>query len=384
MEVLLMRYSLRSIRMVSTLVGLFLISPVSASEQSSTNYFVSGLKTVAQNSKIIGWNVLSGIGTGIVHVTNALVPTSYLFKQSMENPKTAVCAAAITTYVGYTLKSSAQLAEKFKEAHNYINPNELERTCNPRLSLALQDCYENIREKAQGFLKSTLTVTSSSLSSNNNLVEATNALQQKPKLLVSIWNTNNAHEEQQKKDPIDRLKVEIEKERVQLDNHSKVLVDYLHRASLLPGILYEAPIIVQQAQNNLIAAGKLVSFETYGELSQEQMDLIEQEVKRLNSMLVRPDKHYESYHDDTQDDDSFEESNSIMKTAQKGARYLGSLLAKTPHAFITGLRVLPHAANKWLVNMIYSKEQQAQWDYWLLCKQKAALERLQNELSRSS
>lgn len=352
MEVLLMRYSLRSIRMVTTLVGLFLLSPVSASEkQSSTNYFVSGLKTVAQNSKIIGWNVLSGIGTSIVHVTNALVPTSYLFKQSMENPKTALCAAAITTYVGYTLKSSAQLAEKFKEAHNYINPDQTIKTANQRLSLALQDCYEDIVDDAKKLM------------------------QQQPNGLALILGVPISDE---------KIKDEIIKECKELDKHRNVLARYLHRASLLPRVLYKAPIVVEQALNNLNVAGKLVSFETYGELSQEQMDLIEQEVKRLNSMLVRPDKHYESYHDDTQDDDSFEESNSIMKTAQKGARYLGSLLAKTPHAFITGLRVLPHAANKWLVNMIYSKEQQAQWDYWLLCKQKAALERLQNELSRSS
>lgn len=355
MEVLLMRYSLRYVRMVTGLLAVLLVSPVAASEPSTTNQFVAGIKTIAHNSKIIGWNVLSGIGTGIVHVTNALVPTSYLFKQSMENPKTAVCAAAITTYLGYTIKSSVQLAVEYEKAHTYVNAERVEEGGYIRIGYRLQDCYEDLMTEVKKIVPVV-----PSLNKHDNEDDAEIRYKN---LINNKIASESAH--------LTKQKIKIE--------------HYLKHSSLMPQLLYEAPILVEQVIQNLKGAGKLADFKSYGELSENEIRLIEKEVQRLNKFLVKPYSQATHQTDESySDEDSFDEPQTrfagFKGSITKGAYYLASIMAKTPKAVVTGLRVMPHALNKWLVNMIYTKEQQAQWDYWLLCKQQAALERLQNNL----
>jgi hypothetical protein len=347
--------------MVTGFLAMLQVSPVAASEPSSTNHFVAGLKTVANNSKIIGWNVLSGIGTGIVHVTNALVPTSYLFKESMENPKTALCAAAITTYLGYTIKSSVQLAAAYTEAHTfvhadrfYVKADQGEEKSHIRIGYRLQDCYQDLLNEV--------------------------------KKIVLAKPNSNKHE---KKDDAELryknvINDQINSESAQLIKEKRKIEQYLKHSSLMPQLLYEAPILVEQVVQNLKSAGKLADFKSYGELSENEIRLIEKEVQRLNKFLVNPHAEIIYPTDESCDEDSFDVPQTriadIKGGIAKGARYLASIMVRTPKAIVTGLRVMPHALNKWLVNMIYTKEQQAQWDYWLLCKQQAALERLQNNL----
>ncbi|BDC34477.1 hypothetical protein Noda2021_04350 [Candidatus Dependentiae bacterium Noda2021] len=73
----------------------FSVPVLSMDKKSDSHYRFSenvsqGLDTVGKNLKTIGFNVAAGVGSGIVNATNALVPASEIFKQSLENPKTAL------------------------------------------------------------------------------------------------------------------------------------------------------------------------------------------------------------------------------------------------------------------------------------------------------
>lgn len=357
-----MTFSLRSTRIISGFILSLITTSALGSEVNTTNHFMTGLNTLANNCKTIGWNVLSGIGIGIVNVTNTLVPASDMFKKGMENPKSAICAAAFATYAGYTIKSSSKLAFDFKKAHNFVNPDKTVKTGSERIGLLLQDCYDNMLVTLH--------------TKRPNYYNAKNIAFAQIYGITLIANETNE----------DFLLRVIGKENDDLNEYRVLIAKYLHNSSLLPRILYKAPILVEQAQKNLIAQGRLKSFDTYGDLNESQMNLIEEEVKRLNSAFVIPNKisHYDSNDSDSIDEYDYYNPSHLSKIKnglKHSAQTIGTVLVKLPKAFANGLTILTKATNKFLVNLVYTKEQKAQWDYWLLCKQKAALERLATEIA---
>ncbi|MFZ5954561.1 MAG: hypothetical protein ACOYT8_05685 [Candidatus Dependentiae bacterium] len=339
-----MTFSLRSTRIISGFILSLITTSALGSEVNTTNHFMTGLNTLANNCKTIGWNVLSGIGTGVVNTTHAVVPASELFKQTMENPKAAIGLGSLVAYVGYKWHSAKTMDTGVKLAHNYINPNNAQTLGSPRIGLLLQDCYENPLKK--------LLVSRSeySLLENPSLIRA-------------------------------QILLKIKEETEQLNEHISTLSSYLHRSTLIPRIpliprkINKWPVILEQI---LDAQGKTIAqIETF---THREMNQIENELKRRNVLFytnqnLNPLKDFEWSIDE-------QESRLAMITQAlgKGVGALARLIVGVPKAVIVGGYVTAWGLNRFAGNLLFS-EQRSQIDYWLAFKQKAALVRLKTELT---
>ncbi|BDC34478.1 hypothetical protein Noda2021_04360 [Candidatus Dependentiae bacterium Noda2021] len=253
------------------------------------------------------------------------------------------------------MRSASIQAQHVKRVHEYINPTKAVSTGSSQIRIVVQDAYQDMLQ--QVFDKIPAYSQYAMIYQRHGIPENV-----KLELIKAIYD-----------------------EKIKLDECIKILAQYLHRATLLPRMVYKGPILVKVAEKNLVKANKIPLVATYEKLTQQEMNLLEQEVKRLNSYLpigshVQPDQQDEDHDEWSVEDQGV--AHRLKHYFVSGCAVLGNGLRQAPKALYTGASLLTHAVNKYLTGLVYSKEQTAQWDYWLACKQKAALARLEQELNK--